>query len=188
MRSINSQLTVSDRQKHRDHEDRLLAQLAAEYAEQGIDDYSDYGVGAIVVVDFYDSEVDGDVDERNFQHIYAGFNINLSGFQHKVHAEQLALFQAILDIETSGLKSNASLNKVIVATTDNDLALHCGHCLQVISAACREYGWNKRHVGYIGAAYTGEEKEVQNYHTSGWELDIHTVAELFGDSYIQTRE
>jgi len=89
---------------------------------------------------------------------YTGTNINISGFQTKVHAEQFALQQAIMDLESIKDESNIVLEKMVVVT-DNDAAdLVCGHCLQVTRSVCEFFGCDANGVEYISANPTGEDE------------------------------
>ena len=181
-RSINTEHWIGS-------EDENLAQLAAKLSERGMDTYSGYGVGAVIVVD-YTGGRDAVADEfkKHNTHIYGGFNINLSGMEYKVHAEQLALFQAMLDMEISGLFSEPTLEKVVVVTTGNDHSLVCGHCLQVFNGVSDHYNWDIENIDYISAAYEGNEDKPENYHKSDWDFEKFTLDELLGKSYVSNKE
>lgn len=180
MRSVNTEFNIGT-------QDSALAQLAGEFAARGIDSYSDYGVGAVLVTNYYDEDLHGDADKGHYRHIYGGFNLNISGMQNKIHAEQLALFQAVLDIEFSGLQEESTLEKIIVATTEDDYSLVCGHCLQVVRSFCEHYDWEPSEVEYSATAYEGNEEMLENRHVADWEFRRNTLAELLQDTYIENR-
>lgn len=181
MRSVNTSYAVKN-------DNEGLAQLAASFASKGMDSYSDYGVGAVVQVDYFDEDVNDAGTREHYTHIYGGHNINLSGMQSKVHAEQIAIFQAMLDIEMSRLKEVATLDKIVIVTTENDMAVVCGHCLQVVRSICRHYGWDASEVEYIAAGYRGNEEKVENYHKSDWEIDVNRLSELLPQTYVENKD
>lgn len=163
------------------------ARLARDYAKRGKDSYSDYGVGAALTIEI--------APEWTSEFVtYAAHNINLSGMQVKAHAEQLALFQMVLDIESSepanvyddlyaglkhherksAIKENLSVDSMIVATTENDLALSCGHCLQVTHSVCQLYNCDPSDVAYTAVAFD----DNNNLFT-----DKQTLTDLLPDTY-----
>lgn len=154
--------------------DYEMAETAAMLANHGMDVKSQYGVGATV--------------ELSNGEVYRGFNIRFSGMEYTVHAEQLAMFQAVMDLQTAGLDLEVKPEKVIVVTNKHDGALVCGHCLQVISGMCEYFEWDKSEIEYTAARYGGEETYVKNFHRSGWEFDRHTLDELLPDTYVETRD
>lgn len=181
MRSVNTDYPVETT-------DESLAQLAAEFAERGMDERSGLGVGATAVVNYRDDELHQQEPEDSHRHIYAGFNINISGMEYKLHAEQLALFQVALDIELANLQSQSDLEKVVVVTTDHDYSLVCGHCLHVARSFCEHYNWNSYEVDYIAAAYEGSEENIDNFHLSDWGLERETIADLLPETYTSKRD
>lgn len=178
MRSIRTKYWVEQSDKEYDVG---LADMAKELSEYSMDSYSGYGVGAVLEVSYYEEDRSHKDSEPHETHIYGGFNINLSGMQSKLHAEQLALFQAMLDMEIFHKFSYAELNKVMVVTTEHDLALLCGHCLQVMYGVSHHYKWNVEDIDYISAGLKNESDESQ-----GWKFRRHTLKELFGSSYVDT--
>lgn len=151
----------------------LQAATAKRYAELKLDTYSDYGVGAVLVVDVADTK-----------YLYGASNINLSGMEYKVHAEQMAAFQALLDIkaEITSIESHLdsiTLERVVVVTTESDLALRCGHCFQVLNGLCSYLDSDPHDLEYIAARQNSDNE---------WELRETTLAEQFEDSYVDTRE
>jgi Cytidine deaminase len=151
-----------------------MAEAATKLANNGMDTRSDYGVGATVKLD------NGNM--------YKGMNIRFSGMEYTVHAEQLAMFQAIADIETAGLDLQVKPEKIMVVTSEQDGAIVCGHCLQVISGMCDYYGWDTSEIEYTAAVYGGEESSVKQFHRSEWEFDKYMVNELVSDTYVQNRD
>jgi len=181
MRSIVTEFWIGD-------EEPQLAKAAAQLAERGMDTYSGYGVGATITISYHHDKEDDSVHKKHNTHIYGGFNINLSGMECKIHAEQLALFQAMIDMEVSGLFNVADLEKVVVVTTGHDHSLVCGHCLQVFTGVSDHYGWDISEVDYISAAYEGEEEKPENFHMSEWDFEKFTLEELLGHSYVSNKE
>lgn len=159
-----------------------MAMIAKEYSEFSADPYSGYGVGAALLVkypyDTFDSEdLDGD-----YRHVYAGFNINQSGMEFKMHAEQLALFQALLDARMRGADigkgdGHPELRQMVVVTTNHDLALKCGHCLQTLAPYADD------EMTYMAAAPI-EKLRAGRYE---WEYERTTFGELWGYSYTERR-
>lgn len=181
MRSIDTEFWMGD-------EEPQLAKAAAQLAERGMDTYSGYGVGATLTMDYNDEDTDPEIHKKHNTHIYGGFNINLSGMECKIHAEQLALFQAIIDMEVSGLFNVGELEKVVVVTTGNDHSLVCGHCLQVFNGVSVHYGWDIPEIEYMSAVYEGNEDRPENYHMADWDFDKYTLDELLGDTYVSNKE
>lgn len=184
MRSVES--TEEPRPDKRD-----IAEIAAAGASAGIDSYSEYGVGAAVVISFHDGDVGNAVtledmhEESHVEtHIYGGSNINLSGMEVKIHAEQMALFQAILDIEETGMEPYAILEQVMVVTSEDDLALKCGHCLQVFAGACEHYSWDESRVGYHAAKGQTTYDGRGNPDGVHWDFRENTLKELIGETYV----
>jgi cytidine deaminase len=153
-------------------DDEHLADLARIYSNKALDTYSDYGVGAILV-----AHVSGE------WYVYAGFNINLSGMECKIHAEQLAAFQLLLDISNDmevheTMVEEVTLEKVIVVTSDNDGAVKCGHCFQTLNGICNYLESDPEKLKYIGA------KKISS---DNWEFSRASLAERFPGSYVDTR-
>lgn len=158
--------------------DKYLASVANTQAEIGIDSYSNYGVGVslLVKVDF-DEATGGDKPEVEYK-VYGGSNINLSGTEIKMHAEQLALYQAIMDIEYYDMRKYSYLEKIIVVTTEHDMALRCGHCFQVLQAGCQYLRSHPDKLDYIAAR---KEDNV-------WMMEKFTLGDLFPGSYTMKRD
>lgn len=150
-----------------------MAETAASLAVNGMDTKSHYGVGAVLRLD------NGNT--------HNGFNVRFSGMEYTVHAEQLAMFQAILDLETCGLDIEVEPERMVVVTNSHDGAIVCGHCLQVISGIYDHYNWDKSELEYTAAKYTGEEERVRHFHCSAWEFDRHTLDELLPETYVERR-
>jgi len=111
-----------------------VAKIAARHAAEGMDSYSGYGVGAALVVAHGDNQFT----------VYAGFNVNLSGMQTKIHAEQMALMDFVADWpHYVADDQNVELRMMMVNTTEDDGALRCGHCLQVATAVCNHFGFSR---------------------------------------------
>lgn len=165
--------------------DRELAEKARELADSGIDSYSGYGVGAVLVTRLTTS-----TEPMEIYNTYGGMNINLSGMEVKIHAEQLALFQALTDMRVSDLndvlRENTDIFRIVVATSEDDLALDCGHCTQVIYGACEYLGTDPAEVGYSAVK---AQQTMTEYGPDGviWTWDRHTLKELKQTSYTEKR-
>lgn len=149
--------------------------MARYHAINGMDQYSEYGVGAAVTIDT-------GLDAEETWHVYGGMNINLPGMQVKMHAEQMALYQALMDVAllTDGRMSDPDVDlvDVMVVTSDDDLSLVCGHCLQVSRAFCNTVGTDPDDVLYSAAALTDDHE---------FEYDRHKLSGLLGDDYVDNR-
>lgn len=157
--------------------DELLASVAKNQSEIGIDSYSDYGVGVglLVKADF-DEATGGDKPKVEYK-VYGGCNINLSGTEIKMHAEQLALFQALMDIEYYDMRKYSYLEKIVVVTTEHDMALRCGHCFQVLHAGCEYLKSHPDNLIYMAARRENET----------WIGERFTLGDLFPGSYTMKR-
>lgn len=171
---------------------RELAEIAASSVNAGMDTYSDYSVGAAVAVSFhtklvgYEDNIDAGNDETHVEtRVYAGSNINLSGMEVKIHAEQLALFQAMLDIEEKGLEPYSILQDVMVVTSEDDMALRCGHCLQTFAGVCDHYDWDETNVGYHAAAGQSTYDDRGNPDGVHFDYDENSLADLLPESYVE---
>ena len=162
-----------------------LAGIAEAHAKAGMDSYADYGVGASILVEItipnggYQNAPSQMYQTGNTQQeIYAGFNINLSGMEVKIHAEQLALFQIALDWHDTLMWDNLSIKKVMVVTTGDDMSLVCGHCLQVVRGFCKELRQVGDDVWYIAADRRSDDE-------GDWKFNPNMRGELLGESYIE---
>ena len=149
------------------------ARMAENLCEAGMDDKSDYSVGAVI--------------ECENGKLLKGINIRLSGMEYTVHAEQLALFKLIFEKETPNSIDGYTPAKVVVVTSEHDLALSCGHCLQVFSGACNYYGWDASEIEYTAAARFGQYYDELSSYLDNWVIDRHTLDTLIGDTYVQTK-
>lgn len=161
-----------------------LAGIAEAHAKAGMDSYSDYGVGAALLVEIsipnggYQNAPSQMYRTGNSQkEIYAGFNINLSGMEMKIHAEQLALFQMALDWHGTMMWENITIEKMVVVTTGDDASLVCGHCLQVLRGFCEELNQDAGDIWYIAANRVDGE--------AGWSYYPEKVKTLLGETYIE---
>lgn len=160
--------------------DVKMGELATDASGWSMDAYSDYGVGAVV-------EMVVEAPSMDSYHAFQGTNINISGMEQKIHAEQLAMFQALLFIESNNLRGEAELGRVVVHTTENDHSLLCGHCLQVLHGVCYHLGQEAGLVEYDSV--TAKNLEGRRGMPEGVEYDFerHTVDELLSDSYVLNR-
>jgi cytidine deaminase len=154
------------------NDNEFLATTARRLSKWSMDTYSEYGVGAALSITF-----------GSESKVYSGCNINLSGMENKIHAEQLAAFQALIDMQGLGLKDEGGkkyfdLNKIVVVTTENDLALRCGHCFQVLNGICSYTETDPYEFEYIAAANNSDGE---------WEFIESTLGDEFGDSYVDRR-
>lgn len=158
--------------------DKELAEIADVQENGRIDPYSDYGVGVALLVKLdFDEATGGDKPKVEYK-IYGGNNINLSGTEIKMHAEQLALYQALMDINYYDMREYASLEKIVVTTTKYDMALRCGHCFQVLHAGCEYLRSNPDRLDYIAA---GKDDDT-------WVMEKFTLGDLFPGSYTAKRD
>lgn len=145
-----------------------LARMANNEAQRGMDEYTDYGVGAALVVNY-----DGD----RFA-VYTGRNIHLSGMQVKVHAEQLACFQLLLDLNHYEFQDyEISLRNMFVVTSEHDFALRCGHCVQVVTAVCEYLEQDRSEMLYTAAGKVDGQ----------WETEAYPLSFLLPESYTAKR-
>ncbi|EGQ44101.1 MAG: cytidine deaminase [Candidatus Nanosalina sp. J07AB43] len=177
---------INTRYEINDHDD-MLAQMAAELASNGVDTYSEYGVGAIAVVEFRCSETNYASDTDIHTELYGGININISGMEYKVHAEQLAMFNLVADIQSEAILTDSNLKKIVVATTKNDHSLVCGHCLQVIRGLSDHYNWNPAEIEYISVADPDYRRDPEQVSSWNWEIKYHTLSELMPSTYVENR-
>lgn len=161
------------------------AKIARNYSAYGTDQYSDYGVGCSIVVNFGQGRNVGDVRSTGWNSnngIYAGFNINVSGMEYKVHAEQMAIFQLMMDMAENGIpmdeESGVALGRVTVHTSENDHSLVCGHCLQVVRSFCDMVGQDPGKVEYVSVA---EDSEGE------FDFRSFSVDDLLSPSYVENR-
>ena len=150
----------------------VLADTARRVSTYSMDTYSGSGVGAALLISF-DTEY----------MIYSGCNINLSGMENKIHAEQIAAFQALMDMQGVGLDKDDArdyidLEKIVVVTNEHDLALRCGHCFQVLNGICSYIETDPYEFEYIAAAKDSNDE---------WEFIESTLGDEFGDSYVDRR-
>lgn len=129
-----------------------LAVVAHEHSLKGIQSYDDMGVGA--AVSFKRKK------GPQVRHVaYAGTNMNISGMQTKVHAEQFALQQAMLDFENERDGIETTMKDMVVVVTGDKDYLTCGHCLQITRSVCEYLGCSPRQVNYIAASHKGGEMD-----------------------------
>lgn len=158
--------------------DRRLANIASQYSDAGQDAYSDIGIGAALLVKMKN----GDVCKY---HVYGGTNINLSGMQTKIHAEQLALYDLIVDSELSSLTPFVDIEAMVVHSTRDNLELCCGHCLQITRSVCQHFATDPETVSY--SAVAGQELYDDRGNPEGvnWRWDRYTLDELLGSTYAE---
>lgn len=162
-----------------------MADVAYCYSHAGMDP-SGYGVGAALLLchDYSEREEQTIQDDKISEKwpVYAGSNINMTGFQHKVHAEQLAIQQAIMDIRLHDLKDVTEVRQMVVRTTDNDHALCCGNCLQMMRAFCNWVGTDPDEVSYISATV---ERFPEGNTSQKYSFDMKYVSDLLGETYCE---
>ena len=162
-------------------DDRRMAELASVATNWSMDTYSGYGVGSAVEVEF-------DTPYGSEYHVYQGTNINLTGMEVKIHAEQLALFTALVDAKRAQLMEHMSINRVVVHTSEDDLSVNCGHCFQVFDGVCQTLDQSLQTVKYDGVAgqeYYDDRGNPEGVH---WNWDKSTLAKRFISSYVENRE
>lgn len=151
------------------YEDEDIARIACRHAAEGMDSYSDYGVGAALVVRH----------DHDMFTVYAGFNVNLSGMQMKIHAEQMALMNFVGDWPQYE-DSNGEVQPVLmlVNTTEDDGALRCGHCLQVATAVCNHFGFSTDDFLY-GSVIEEDER---------YKTEVYPLGYLMPEPYTEVRQ
>lgn len=148
------------------HELAVEAQVAST-----LNTHRTMGVGAACsfMVDYHDS---------NKQFVgYTGSNINISGMQSKVHAEQFALHQAMMDLADVRECSNIVLNKMVVVTDAESADLVCGHCLQVTRSVCDFFECDANGVEYIAATEKNDSDDFEFFRYSLGSILGKTYAE-----------
>jgi len=157
---------------------RSLYEAAWRRSRNYIDEYSNYGVGAALGVRYV---VNGD----RYSKSYSAHNIRLSGVQITMHAEQLALFQAMLDISTLDDPTDASLDTLAVVTTGNDMAIECGHCMQVAHSVANYTDTDPSKFTVIAA---DQNKKPEENKVGVWKINRYTLSNFLNDSYVNNRE
>lgn len=162
------------------HEARKrLANIAYKESENAYDEYSGYGVGAVLQIKRPHNRYVG----------YSAHNIRMSGVEHTMHAEQLAIFQSILDTQKIDGVSNLDVNLMMIVTTGDDIAINCGHCTQVLSSACNYYNTEPEDVTVIGAYMENKIEDLDD--RSLYECTKtrrKTLDEMIGTTYVSNRE
>lgn len=103
---------------------RGRARVASYYKDNcASPEYSEYSVGAAITVGDYGMEEGGQL--FNYR-TYGGANIEDAGRQITVHAEQMALFKAIMD-------GFDEIRAVCVVTSGDDNPIPCGYCRQLLA-------------------------------------------------------
>lgn len=154
-----------------------LARVASEHAMCGVDSYSDVGVGAALMIKLNSSMFES-------TYTYAGFNIHISGMEYKIHAEQMALFQVILDAAHNRMSDLISLEKLVIDSTRDVIEWRCGHCFQVLAAGCQFFDCDPSEfeiIGVNGIEMRGRDGKPEGVHYS---FECSTLQEELGDTYI----
>lgn len=172
-----------------------LAQVAGQHSTWGLDPRSGIGIGASVLMDYSHSEADYQTapsrlyeDPDNHRYVYGGMNISLSGMEIKIHAEQLALFQAIIDIEQFKLNEFAEIEKVVVVSSRDTKELCCGHCLQVVRGIGKWLGQDPGKIDYIateGKSMLGRDGKPEG---TNWTYDKYKIDDLLPNTYCEWGE
>lgn len=167
-------------QEYGDPEDYgTLAKAATDAVGYSMDSQSGYGVGAALLVEFppyiknYAESLNKNV------HIYAGANMNFSGMQTKVHAEQSALQQFLTDAEMYMGAEHCDIRSVVVKTSEDDNSLVCGHCLQVFNGACEQFDFNPMSIEYCSVSESEDGER--------WDWEKYNMDELLTDTYVSNR-
>ena len=158
--------------------DMQLANIASKYSDIGQDAYSDIGIGAALLVKMKSEDVCK-------HHIYAGTNINLSGMQTKIHAEQLALYDLIADSGLNNLAPFIDIEAMVVHSTRDNLELCCGHCLQITRSVCQHFETHPETVDYCAVAGQELYDDSGNPEGVNWRWDRYTLDELLGSTYAE---
>jgi len=150
---------------------KITTEELAEKAEEAMstDTHRKMNVGAACSFTIHDST-------NKVKVAYSGTNINISGFQTKVHAEQLALQQALMELGQTSKDKDVVLNKMVVVTDSDSENITCGHCLQITRSVCEFLDCRPEGVEYIGAQKE-EGEYVYNY---------NYVHDLLGKTYAES--
>lgn len=148
------------------------AKMAEFYAKTAIHKDSGMGVGAVVCINVEDQGY------KPFQ-LYAASNVHYSGMEYKAHAEQVALRQALLDIQANNV--DADISNVVVVTGTDTKDLVCGHCLQVFHGACKVLGTDleSTDIEYVAA---------QRNEDDSFDFRVEYLTELLPNTYINYNE
>lgn len=151
---------------------REIAMDAMKHMGYGYDEYSGTKVGASLEVVFRTGP------QEYMSKLYGGSNLTFSGLQPKIHAEQLALFNAITSIQKMDNWEKVEFSRLALHISTNELYPPCGSCLQalkgvtgdmrIIGVKCQEMYDSRGKPDGVDLAY-----EV-------WSLD-----ELMGDTYVE---
>jgi len=155
-----------------------VADAATDAMESSMDGRSGYHVGAAVRAHIEGGLSHDEKSSGTEEYLYTGTNINFSGIQTKVHAEQMALRQLLLDMQQFSDKSDVRINDVVVRTSEDDMALVCGHCIQVFVGACEEFGFNPTSIRYIACSACEHPKSKYKY-------EKKMLADLMAPSYVE---
>lgn len=158
---------------------RQLYETACDESQKFIDEYSNYGVGVVLVVRY---EKDNTIKHKR----YSSHNIRLSGMQVTMHAEQLCLFNALMDISELDDPTDATLDSMAVVTTGNDMAVKCGHCLQVASSVASYTDTDPSTFDIMPAKKPHKNGNEDN--PKIWLAKEFTLDELIGDTYVTNRD
>jgi len=118
-------------------------------------------------------------EESDEQYVgYTGTNMNISGMQTKVHAEQFALHQAMMDLASVRDIAHITLNKMVVVTDGESADLVCGHCLQVTRSVCDFFDCDANGVEYIAATEKADSDEFKFFR--------YTLGHHLGKTYAES--
>ena len=156
---------------------RSMCNVAYANAMRFIDKYSGYGVGVVL-------EVRYGYNSQEYTETYTAHNIRLSGIQFAMHAEQLAGFNALMDISKLSDATDATLERIVVVTTGDDVAVNCGHCMQVLKSICGYTETDSSKFTIIGADRSEEDEETNPI----WNIQRATLDEFMGDTYVENRD
>lgn len=161
------------------------AQTAAYYSLNGIDDYSEVGVGVSLAVTFGNTFPSEKGEPDKAYAIYASHNINISGFQTKAHAEQGALRQFMEEYVKRGSPDDARIARMMVVTTKGDLSLVCGPCLQYTRSVANFIGQDPDEIMYWAARpkYCNVEEAVNA--DAEWEFRKGKVGQYLSRTYAE---
>lgn len=162
-------------------------EAALDASRSDLDKQTGYSVGVSMLVRF-----DSDIRTRaeslgQAHHLYTASNVVFSGMQSKLHAEQAVLHQFLMDAEEMRDPSSAEIVRVIVATSDLDGAVICGHCLQVFRGACEEFGFDSNSIMYHGMEPPEESSGDLSTSVNDFNLTGGQLSSLMPKTYAEQR-
>jgi len=168
------------------------ARTASSQAVKGVDDYSTVGVGVSLIVSLGGINDSDDEEDPTYYTEYASHNINISGFQTKEHAEQGALRHFMEDYIGRGEPDGTEIHRMMVVTTEGDLSLVCGPCLQYMRSIAHYIRqdpddimyWAAR-PSYFSVEEVAESVPIEKGEDAVWEFREGKVGDFLSETYAE---